>query len=474
VGATMTIIDHYIFHILVFSPLVASIFITLIPAIDTGSKRSLSRFFAIIGLLVFIRVFISFLSNKIPIETGISFSVANFNINLNLLLNKYNIFLYGAAAMVLMATMSSYIINDTKTNIHQASPFLLTFFLYISFGQTDLRVALPILSIANFLIYFLIGSTDKTRRGSTIFQMGIFLFSCDTMVLVLLQISYSDYLSSTSFAFFNFLLLIPGLARLCLPMLAPFMKKLLLNVDDAEGPFLITFLQFAGIWILILNKTDLAELPHLLTTMLTCIATIGSIYVALLAITDHQIRAIPYYFLVFYSSLGSMFLFLSNSDDIWFFSISLLITNIACFFHATRCALLIEKYRFPEIHHPQVRSIWFIALGLFLVLPGMGIGMSLLPVVYQFITLVYFGNMYSPTGFWLLISIGWILGLLLFSFAFILSVRELVSSGLNADTISVSNHLPILRSLLRATILVILFSWLIPLATFYIATLGPK
>lgn len=468
----MNFIDPYIFHFVVLSPLAAAIFITLVPTVDMGSKLAISRFFAFAGFLGFIRLFFLFLNFETPTQTSLSFNIVNFHITFTLILTKYNIFLYGAAAASLTVNMLSHVITDTKSNIHQVAPFLLTFFLYICFGQSDLRVALPVLSIANFLIYYLIGYADKPRRGSTIFQMGIFLFSCDAMVLVLLQIPYSVNLSTTSLALLNTLLLVPGLARLCLPMFAPFMKRLLLNVDEEEGPFLITFLQLSGMFILILVRTDLIEISDVLTAIFACFVLIGAIFVALLSIWDRNIKITPYYFLVFYSSLASTFLFLNYSSALWYFSISLFLTNIACFFHATRCALYVLSYKHQEIYSPQLRAIWFITLALFIGIPGFGIGASLWALFFWFTKLDQLSFTNPLIGFWIVIAIIWLIGLLLLSFALMLSIREDAPKRALLE-IMLPHKVPALRSLLFGTFFVAVLSWIIPLTTLFAATKGP-
>lgn len=463
----MSVIDQYIFHILVFSPAAASIFITLIPTIDMGSKLAISRFFSAIGFLSFCRLYIIFLEKSAQTETAFSFLFANFNINFSLALNKYNLFLYGAAAALLLANMVSNEINDTKTNIHQVAPFLLTFFLNISFGQTDLRVALPILSIANFLVYFLIGSTDKIRRGSTIFQMGIFLFSCDALTLVLLQILYSDDISSATLAIQNTLLVIPGLARLCLPLFTPFMKRLILNLDEEEGPFLVIFLQLSGFLILVLVRSDMIEIPALLTIPVACVAVIGACLIALIAVSDYKTKTLPYYFLVFYSSMAAMILFLSISDDYWFLSISLLLTNTVCFFNSTRVSVLINQYRELDAHHPQLRSTWFITLALLIGIPGLGIGTSLWAVIFHLLSLDFLESNLTE-GFWPVVIAAWTVGLLLFSFALILSVREEILRR-PLDFSMYTNRMQFKRSMLFAPFLTALLSLIIPILTLYAA-----
>lgn len=460
----MNILDPYIFYILIFLPLAAAAFIMLIPAVDTGSKLTISKFFSICGFFAFLRVFILFLDHKIATDTTLSFSLATFNINIILHLTEYNIFLYCAGSAALMVYLLSYEINDTKTNIHQVTPFILTFLLYISFGQTDLRIALPILSIANFLVYFLIGFTDKTRRGSTIFQMGIFLFSCDAAALVLLQIPYNNDQPILALII-NMIFLVPGLARLCMPMFAPFMRKLLLNVDESEGPFLISFLQLSGFFILIMTKTGLVELTQSLTIIIACLMTIGAIHVALLAFIDHKIKTLPYYFLIFYSSLSVVILFISVERDTWFFSISLTLTSLACLFQTARFNNLFNQYQIQELNLTTLRSSWFIALAMMLGLPGLGIGTSLWTVIYRFMGLFESENLLEP--FWSVVAICYLVGILILSYALIMSARKL--ELVPKVAILLDSRLLLKRSLLFGPVLIAIISWLIPLATFYAA-----
>ncbi len=75
--------------------------------------------------------------------------------------------------------------------------FILTFVLFITFGQKDLRVALPIISITNFIIYFLIGYSEKIRRGSTIF---IWVYSYLPVILWRLFFAISRYRRPRFFA----------------------------------------------------------------------------------------------------------------------------------------------------------------------------------------------------------------------------------------------------------------------------------
>lgn len=463
----MSAFDQYIFHFLVFAPAIASIFITLIPTVDMNSKFSISRFFSAIGFLSFCRLYVIFLDKKLQTETAFSFAFANFNINFSLALNRYNLFLYGAAATLLLVNMFANEITDTRSNIHQVAPFLLTFFLNISFGQTDLRVALPILSIANLLVYFLIGSTDKIRRGSTIFQMGIFLFSCDALTLVLLQIIYSDDASSTIFAVQNLLLIIPGLARLCLPLFTPFMKKLFQNVDSSEGPFLLIYLQLSGFLILELVRSDMTDIPMLLTIPIACVCVIGGCLIALVAVRDFRARVLPYYFLVFYSSLAVIILYTSIADEYWFLAISLLLTNMVCFFNATRMYVLMRRHRGFDAHHPQLRATWFMTLALLVGFPGLGIGTSLWAIIFHLLSTAESSSLLA-LGFWHTVIAAWCVGLLLLSFALVQSVREEIIRR-PLDLTIIDSRITFRRFMLFSPFVTALLSIIIPLITLYAA-----
>lgn len=461
----MIFLDRYIFLLMIFSPLAASFFITLIPTTDTGSKLTVSRFFAFIGFITFARVFIIFLDHKVQTNTALSFSIINFNISLTLTITRFNIFLYGTAAASLLVNVFLYDVRDTKTNIHQVAPFLLTFFLYISFGQADLRVALPLLSIANFFVYFLIGFADQIRRGSTIFQMGIFLFACDALALVVLQIPFSERITSIPSQFINALLLFPGLSRLCLPLVAPFMKKLLLNVDDREGPFLIVFLQLAGLFIIVMAKADFTNLPDSLVVVLSSISVISAFYLSVLAILDGKMKTMPYYFLLFYSSLCSASLFFAKNEDLWFFSITLFITNIACFFYNAFIANLINQLQIKQSYLPRLAPLWFLTLALLLGLPGFGIGTSLWALLYRFLELGLFSEQQPWRLFWAIFALAWLLSLFLLSCAAVFSVRTLLIPPENSKILE--RRVTLKRSLLLSPFLMAVISLLIPMVIFY-------
>ncbi|MGH7249931.1 MAG: hypothetical protein ACREGC_03070, partial [Minisyncoccia bacterium] len=310
----MSLVDIITLDIVIFLPIVAALFIALIPAGDTNSKITLSRFFAVVGFAAFVRLFFILLDTNVINQEVLILSFFNTNIKLIINLTKQSIFLYGAASASLLANMYFYELNDTKSNIHQVAPFVLTFVLFITLGQGNIRISLPIISIASFILYFLIGYGNKPRRGITIFQMGISIFTCDAIALILLQYQITAPQGSLAYSLLNFIMILPGLARLCLPMCAPFAKRLFMNVDDTEGPFLVTFLQLAGFSILLLMRQEMTNIPHQFSLVVGLVATMGALYVAILAVGEQSTKLMPYYFLVFYASMSAACLFFSRED----------------------------------------------------------------------------------------------------------------------------------------------------------------
>lgn len=447
----MILFDAYAVYLMVFSPLLAAIFITLIPTIDIGSKRSISRFFALIGFLAFLRVFILFLNHRLLEQYTFSINLTQFYVNFALQIDKYNIFLFGASTAVLLANMMLHELNDVKSNAHQVAPFVLTFVLFITFGQKDLRVALPIISITNFIIYFLIGYGDKIRRGSTIFHMGTFLFTCDTLALILLQYGSSNNLLKAA-------ILIPGFARLSLPVFAPFMKNLFLNLDESEGPFITIFLQLSGFFILILYRLEFINAPMLIMHTAQIITVISALYIAFLALTEPRANITPYYFLVLYSSLAACLLFLDKISTYWYLSSGLILTNIACFFHNTKTALMVSQYQHMSALQSKVKATWFLSLCLLAGIPGLGIGTALWHIIYVLL---------SNSLMNLSLALGWFLAFLLMQYALIVSARKEYFVRDYANMTIVDFRAPITRTFIVAPLFIAFLTLVIPLVTIY-------
>lgn len=462
----MNLLDQYILHIFVFCPLIASIFIMLIPAGDLGSKLVASKFFALLGFFAYARLMIFFLDQSVPTEVILSLGSTYFRVNLTLFVSKYNMIMYGVASLVLLYNVFTYDIDNAKTNIHHVTPFLLSFVIYISFSQNDLRVALPILSIANFLVYFIIGSFDKVRRGFTIFQMGIFIFSCDALALVLLQIPQKNFPENTQPILFS-LILLPGLARLCMPMLAPFAKKLFLNADNIEGSFLIVFEQMAGFFVLNLVKTDLNVISRSLFLFIVLATTLGIIYLGFSAIIDKNISIMPHYFLVFYSSIIVTTLFISNDDSMFNATMSLYATNILCFFCLPRFFEFYTNYPSQNSNSLANKILYFIGISMFIGIPGIGVGSSLWYLIYDFIQGSSSLNM--P---WAIVTVVfvWLFVLVLLGIAMLMSLMN--NQSIANPTTSPSSSYHIQPYILYSPVLMMITSWFIPWGILFLAAQG--
>lgn len=461
----MIMLDQYILHIFVFCPLIASIFIMLIPASDLGSKLAASKFFALFGFFAYLRLMTFFLDQSVPTEVILSLGSAYFRVNLTLFISKFNMILYGIASIVLLYNTFTYDINNAKTNIHHVTPFVLTFVIFISFSQNDLRVALPILSIANFLVYFIIGSFDSVRRGFTIFQMGVFIFSCDALALVLLQIPQKNFSEGTQPMFFAIILL-PAFARLCMPMLAPFAKKLFLNTNNIEGSFLIIFEQMAGFFVLHLVKADLNEISRPLFIFIVLATTLGIIYAGFSAIIDKNISIMPHYFLVFYSSIAVTTAFISKDNSMFNAIMSLYSTNIICFFCLLRFFEFYNTY--PSENRLLAHKIlYYIGISMFIGVPGIGVGNSLWYLIFDFVQKSTLLNM--P---WMMVTIVviWLFVLTLLGIAMIVSIMN--TDSLANFAMSPNSAYRMQPYMLFAPVLIMIASWLIPWGIFFLAAQG--
>lgn len=466
----MEIFANYILYSMIFSPLFAAAFITLIPTVDLSSKITLSRFFAFIGFFSFLCVLALFINNQLLPQYSLSFRVSDFNINFALEINKYNIFLFGAMSGSLFANMILYELNDTKSNAHQVVPFVLTFIIFITLGQRDLRVALPIISISNFIIYFLIGYGGKDRRSSTIFHMGIFLFTIDTLVLILLQYQEINGSASPFADALKAAAIIAGLSRLGLPLCAPFMRSLFLNVDEAEGPFLIIYLQIAGLAILVLIRSGLPVVPNFLLNLIAAIAILSALYLALAAVFENRPPILPYYIVTFYASLTTIVIFFTDYNSFWYLSASLFLSNLACFLHCSKSSLMLSQFKHLYTIQPRIKATWFLSLCLVAGIPGLGIGATLWPITYWFIVdnSIFFAN--PVHNIWVYWAILLFLSMLILSYALIANYHKDIfeKSGNNQSFIDYRS--PINKLFYFSPIIIEAISLIIPIATYYVAS----
>lgn len=459
---------NYIVYSMIFSPIFAAIFITLIPTVDLSSKITLSRFFAFLGFFSFLCVLALFINNQLAPQYSISFKLNDFYVNFALEINKYNIFLFGAMSASLMANMILYELNDTKSNVHQVAPFILAFIIFITLGQKDLRVALPIISISNFIVYFLIGYSGKDRRSSTIFHMGIFLFTCDTLVLILLQYQEIDGPLSLAADAMIIVAIVSGLSRLALPLLAPFMKSLFLNVDEAEGPFLIIYLQIAGFAILVLIRSGLDVVPDYIENLVLVLSLLSTLYLSIAAVFEDRPHILPYYYVTFYAALTAIIIFLADLDSFWYLFASLLLVNLASFLHCSKSSLMISQFKHLYTMQPRIKATWFLSLCLLAGIPGLGIGATFWPILYWFVARD--APIFQTTSSWLYYAILLALSMILLSYSLIINYHKDIFYKSEKTHSFIDYSSPINKFFYVSPLIIEAISLLIPWVTFYVST----
>lgn len=300
---------------------------------------------------------------------------------------------------------------DTKTNIHEVAPFLLTFVLHITLAQDNITTVLPIISIAHFIIYFVVGHGTRPRRGVAIFHTGVFIITCDALALVLFQYDAFGTLPRPYNTLVAVACLAPGLARMCLPMCAPFMKRLFLNIEEGDSPFIIAFMQLSG-FLILLEARRFVDMPTSVSAIVGLICAISALYAALLAISDESVL-IPYYFLVLYASLAALVLFIAPTT--FFVTLSLTVLLLCLF-------LFTAVSKFVADTNPS-RQTWFLFLGLLVGAPGFGIGVILWPVIYFVVDL--HRNSKSPfLSAWAFTGIIFSLAVVLFCYAVMIKARK--------------------------------------------------
>ncbi|MCA9508257.1 MAG: hypothetical protein KC505_07555 [Myxococcales bacterium] len=458
----MIIIDNYIIALVLSTPLLAAIFITLTPASDIGSKRAMSKFFSSIVFLFTLRLIYLFISNKTQNQYILSTNLNQINISFITSINKENIFLFCAIAIALLADMFLYEFNNTKTNIHQSAPFLLTFILFISLAQKDIRVALPIISAASFIIFFIIGHSSKKHRGAAIFQTGIVIFTCDALALILLQLKSSTTGSSTVFNLMQIAILLPGLSRITLPIFAPFMKTLFLNLEASEGPFILAFLHVAGFFILFITRNEINIDPSILSLIISIFSSLGALYLSFNVIYEKKIGIIPYYFLTLYSSLSASIIFITKKNESWHISAVVFLLSIIIFMYISKKASLTEQYNLFRTQNSSVSASWFLSLCLLLGLPGFGIGV----VTWPALRAIYQHTLKATDSWsqlWHAIIISWVIALSLFAYGLLIKTKTGVPVMTGNKVVLVK------KTFFLSPFIVAIISLIVPIATNYVS-----
>jgi hypothetical protein len=463
----MHFFDHYLVFAFIFSPLIATVFLALTPINDTNSKDILSKFFAAIIALLYSRIILLFFAGKLVKTNIFTLNIINFTINLTAELNKKNIILFGFSSIVLAIFIFINNNRDAKTNIHHILPFMLIFILFICLGQKDLRIAIPILSIANFLIFYTMSQSNGSRRGTSIFQMGIFLLICDIISLVAIQYIFVLNSSLSYIKFAGIAALLPGLSRLLLPLCAPFNRRFFSNLDEADSPIIIIFFQLSGFAIITLFSEQNIALINTMRNPLLTLSLVSSFLVAINALSENKIIKFPYYFISFYSSFTVALVF-GISDKLWYISFSLLLASITCFFYLSRLAEFVSRHNQTPSRSSLISVLWTIAIAFMIGVPGIGIGTALWHGMYTLFLPLQDAT--KNSSFDSLFPLACLCSLLIFSYAAVKSVSELssetVSTALRrSPRISLSaKFLPIFMALIANLIPVLVtYVALVPL-----------
>lgn len=411
-------------YFLIFSPLVAAIFIGLIPSFDMESKNTISRFFALINFFSFIKILISsFMGNKLK-NIIISIDIAGIAVRFSTDLKEENLILMGFMSLFMLAFMFFFESEEHKNNLHETIPFFLVFIANLLFGQTEFGLCLPMFSILNLIIYFLLSLSKKAKRGSAIFHMGVFLFFFDTLSLLTIHSKSFGIDNHRKELWFQLFLLIPGLSRMGVAVFAPYMKSFITNMDERDGVFLASYFQITGFFLLMLAKNDLYQDITYPSIFIGSIAAFSSFFVAVTALSSHDSQSLPYYFLSFYSSIVAATLFFSQNNTYWYLSVSLFLCNIILFFHNAKIYQIMHRNIANIYCQYKLKATWFLSLSFLLAIPGMGIGSSLWPIIYT----IARENLYSQGKFftfsWQALFFLYGLSLVLLSLAVVLNFRD--------------------------------------------------
>ena len=358
---------------LVFLPLLASVFIMLIPSVDTEAKKTLSKFFALIELIIFLYVFYMLFKKNILATTAIKFDFIDISINFYLQINKYNIFIYLISTAFLV--LNTFFTDDNNSNKSKESfLFLFSFILNIIIGQNDIKIALPVVSLSSFIIFFIIALNNYGLRGSVIFKVGMFLTCCDSICLIMIQTKNSFIIDNTIITFI--ILLTPALSRMSLPMFLPFIKQLYLSCEE-ESCILISFLQILGFFLLLLIYNEI-NFSFGLSLIIIIMILLGVIYLFFLLLKEKNNEFINYYLFLIHSSLSASLMFISKNDIYAKLSIMLCVCNILSYtisFYIYKKSQYFLNANFADV---ITKLSYLLLLGL----PGIGIGCSIWTIVW--------------------------------------------------------------------------------------------
>lgn len=414
-------LDSFTLVIVILCSSFGSLFTLFIPLYDQNSKRIISLFFSVVALVFYGRLLMMYLGHQDFPDIVIKFPLGETKMMFRVLIDDFNILIFGVISLFLV--MSFLFVFDMSRHVSYFSTFLLSLFLFICIGQINIRISLPLISISSFVIYYLISQHGKERRGTTIFRMGVFLFSVECCALILLQHREFATMSSTHNIVYSFMLILPGLARLLLPVCAPFAEFLLGNFDDRHVDLTLIYLQISGFFLIRSAKSELTYLSEEVLIFLNS-ATIISLFLVIVFLAYRRSKKHNlYYSLIFFSGLSAIgFLTLKEQGEK--IAIALFITNLVSYIVLSTLSSYIEYLAKYKKYSESSKAATFVVINVLIVgLPGVGVGASLAYLIYfvldpnavahlktNMVWLLIFASYLVVLGIWmsaLLGSFGW-------------------------------------------------------------------
>lgn len=409
-------LDSLTLAIIILSSIFGAIFTLFIPLYDQNSKRIISLFFSFIGLVFYARLLTMYLRHEPMPDIMLTFPIGATKMSFRLMIDDVNIFMFGAISLFLL--INSLVVFDNSRHTSYFSVFLLSLFLFICIGQKNIRISLPLISISSFVVYYLMSFYGKERRGTTIFRMGVFLFSIECCALILLQHQEFAHTSQLTNVIYSLMIILPGLARLLLPICAPFTEFLLGNFDDRHAELTLVYLQMSGFFLIKNAKSELNQLSEDVLILLNIITIISLLFVVVCLVYKRLKKHNLYYGLIFFSGIAAVaFLTLSGVGEK--IGVAIFITNLISFIILSTLNSYIEHLaKHKKYSESSKTSLWLVINILIMGLPGVGVGSSVAFLIYYVLDPASLTHL-SASIVWISIFLGLIVALVLWMDAII-------------------------------------------------------
>lgn len=448
-------LEHILLLIFVFSPLFGAILIFLAPSSDINSQTTLEKFFSLAGFILLFYLFMIFLQKNMFFTLKLNIPFINSEIIFKSKLEQKNLLFYIITSAILLINSILRIPSKSKRNLYQASPFILVFILYLIYLQQNFIIILPILTISIFVLFFNFAYGNSVSRGNSIFKIGIFFVSIDTLSIIFLQQKFS-MINENNFLI-GLLFLLPSLSRMCLPLFFPYSNLLFLNCHPKEVPLIMSFLQLSGFYLFtMVNNAGLIneKVANLILWLIPC----NGLVILLFMLKEKGKKNLLFNNLIFYNSIA-IFIFLFSKQQLFqTLSFALFFTNLCCFIFLSYFNQTGKNIKIINnlINQNILSTIIFAGI------PGLGIGTVLWLFIANYIKNI---NNLSPSLLYLTFLLLTIYFLFIF---FSLNKNALIEKETNEGKFSKKTY----DSTIKATLITsIIIGNLIPFLTFYIITI---